>query len=513
MILDMTNEVVIQDIASKRWLHFREPRQVIRADCVEEVVSGLRLVEAAVQEQGLYAAGFISYEAAPAFDPALQVRPSAAFPLLWFGIYSRPDILQTLPFPSERVYTQYNWAPDVSQTVYEEIIAQIKEHIANGETYQVNYTFHLRAPFRGDTWAFFLELAQAQRADYAAYIDTGRFAVCSASPELFFHLNGSRLTSCPMKGTAARGSTLSEDDAHGRWLHYSEKNRAENVMIVDMIRNDMGRIANVGSVHVSDIFNVERYPTVWQMTSTVTATTNASLYNIMAALFPCASITGAPKPHTMQIIANLETEPRRIYTGCILRRLSDSATYFGFSADMCRIQKRLIRLAASLPDSSHKVRLLMSRDGAISCQATPLADAVDSRPVKLQLSSIPVNSTEPLLYHKTTHRRIYETVLAACPGCDDILFWNERGEITETSIANVVINLDGELITPPVRCGLLPGTFRALLLDQGKVSEKIIKVEALKQIETIYLINSVRKWRKAYLDVTTQVDRPKAEDC
>jgi para-aminobenzoate synthetase/4-amino-4-deoxychorismate lyase len=106
------------------------------------------------------------------------------------------------------------------------------------------------------------------------------------------------------------------------------------------------------------------------------------------------------------------------------------------------------------------------------------------------------------LYHKTTHRRIYETVLAACSGCDDILFWNERGEITETSIANVVINIDGELITPPVRCGLLPGTFRAWLLDQGKVREKIIKVEALKQSKTIYLINSVRKWRKACLDVT-----------
>ncbi len=580
----MTNEVVIQDVTAKRWLHFREPLQVIRADCVEEVAPGLRLVEAAVQEQGLYAAGFISYEAAPAFDPALQVLQSTAFPLLWFGIYSQPDMLRTLPSFSEGVCTQHNWAPDVSQTAYEETIAQIKEHIANGETYQVNYTFHLRAPFRGDAWTFFLELVQAQRADYAAYIDTGRFAVCSASPELFFRLNGSRLTSCPMKGTAARGRTLSEDDTHGRWLRHSEKNRAENIMIVDMIRNDMGRIANAGSVHVSNLFNVERYPTVWQMTSTVTATTYASLCNIMTALFPCASITGAPKPHTMRIISNLETKPRRIYTGCIgfiapdrkaqfnvairtalvdrttgqaeygvgggivwdsvsgdeymecqvkarvlrgrlpdfslletmlwtmgggyflldyhLRRLSDSAAYFGFSADICRIQKRLSRLAASLPDSPHKVRLLVSRDGAISCQATPLADTVDSRPVKLQLSPTPVNSTEPLLYHKTTHRRIYETALAACPGCDDILFRNERGEITETSIANVVINLDGELITPPIRCGLLPGTFRAWLLDHGKVREKIIKVEAIKQSETIYLINSLRKWRKACLDVT-----------
>jgi len=578
----MTNEAVIQDIASKRWLHFREPRQVIRADCVEEVVPGLRLVEAAVQEQGLYAAGFIGYEASPAFDPALLVRPSASFPLLWFGIYSQPDMFQTLPSPSDGVRARHNWAPDISQTTYKENIARIREYIADGETYQANYTFHLRAPFQGDAWAFFLELAQAQRADYAAYIDTGRFAVCSASPELFFRLNGSLLTSCPMKGTAARGRTLSEDDAHGRWLRHSEKNRAENVMVVDMIRNDMGRIATAGSVHVSNLFKVERYPTVWQMTSTVTATTDASVCDIMAALFPCASITGAPKPHTMRIIADLETEPRRIYTGCIgfiapdgkaqfnvairtvlvdrttgraeygvgggivwdsvsgdeymecrvkarvlggrlpdfslletmlwttgggyflldyhLRRLSDSIAYFGLPADICRIQKRISRLTASLPDSPHKVRLLVSQGGAVSCRAVTLADAADTRPVKLRLSPTPVNSTEPLLYHKTTHRRIYDAALAACPGCDDILFWNERGEITETSVANVVINLDGELITPPVRCGLLPGTFRAWLLDQGKIREKIIKVEALKQSETVYLINSVRKWRRAYLD-------------
>ncbi|MFM6312193.1 MAG: chorismate-binding protein, partial [Dolichospermum sp.] len=153
--------------------------------------------------------------------------------------------------------------------------------------------------------------------DYGAYVDIDNFAICSASPELFFDLDDHHLTSRPMKGTAARGLTLVADHAIAKELHFSEKNRAENVMIVDMIRNDIGRIANINTVKVPSLFNVEKYPTVWQMTSTVTAKTTASISEIMAALFPCASITGAPKVRTMEIIQELENTPRRIYTGCI----------------------------------------------------------------------------------------------------------------------------------------------------------------------------------------------------
>ena len=582
MVFDMTNQAVIQDITAGQWLHFQKPWQVIETGCIEEVVPKLRLVETMVQEQGLYAAGFISYEAAPGFDSVLQVRQPLSFPLLWFGLYPQPDVLRIPPPSPAPASLPRLWTPSVSRTAYDQNIKQIKAHIASGETYQVNYTLRLRAPFTGDAWAFFLELIRSQQAKYAAYIDTGRFAICSVSPELFFRLNDRQLTSCPMKGTAPRGLTFSEDEDHAQRLYHSEKNRAENVMIVDMIRNDMGRIAVVGSVQVPNLFDVERYPTLWQMTSTVTAMTDVSICGIMAALFPCASITGAPKPRTMQIIANLETTPRHVYTGCVgfiapnrkaqfnvairtvlidravgqaeygtgggilwdsvsddehaecqvkarvltrrqpdfslletilwtpdnnyflltyhLRRLSDSADYFGFPADMGQIRGKLMTLAASLPNSAHKVRLLVSQDGAIFCQATPLAGATESQPVRLRLSPTPVDSANPFLYHKTTHRQVYDNARAACPDCDDILFWNERGEITETCIANIVVQLDGELVTPPVRCGLLQGTFRARLLDQGKMREKVIKIEALKRIECIYLVNSVRKWRPAFLD-------------
>ncbi|MCB0294853.1 MAG: chorismate-binding protein, partial [Calditrichaeota bacterium] len=142
-------------------------------------------------------------------------------------------------------------------------------------------------------------------------------AVCSVSPELFFRLDGALLTSRPMKGTASRGRYPAEDRARAEWLRNSQKNRAENTMIVDMIRNDFGRIAATGSVTVPSAYDIERYPTAWQMTSTVTARSSASPAQILAALFPCASITGAPKARTMAIIGELETTPRKLYTGSI----------------------------------------------------------------------------------------------------------------------------------------------------------------------------------------------------
>jgi para-aminobenzoate synthetase/4-amino-4-deoxychorismate lyase len=467
----------------------------------------------------------------------------------------------------------------VSRTDYDEAVTRIKDYIASGETYQVNYSIRLRAPFSGDPWMLFLELVQAQQAEYGAYVDAGRFSICSASPELFFCLDGNRLTSRPMKGTAARGLTALEDDAQARWLHHSEKNRAENVMIVDMVRNDMGRVAASGTVQVPRLFEVERYPTLWQMTSTVTARTEASLRDITAALFPCASITGAPKPRTMEIIAELETTPRRVYTGAIgfiapnrraqfnvairtvvidrdeaqaeygvgggilwesecsdeyrecqikarvlttrqpdfslletmlwipeqgyfllehhLDRLRGSAEYFGVPADMERIRQELTNVAGSLEGKPHRVRLLVTRDGAVSCEATLLTDGAAARPVQLKLAPTPVNSSNPFLYHKTTHRQVYDAARAACTECDDVLLWNEREEITETCIANVVVRLDGELVTPPVHCGLLPGTFRAWLLEQGTVRERVVTVEALKRSTCIYVANSVRKLREA----------------
>lgn len=304
---------VIQD--GPCWLTFEEPVRVVCVRKPEEVLTALQEVETAVFTENLFAAGFLTYEASAAFG--LDVHPGGddAPPLLYFGLYERPSIFEK-PRRSDNYYLG-EWQPEIDWPEYRNAIHHIKNQIAAGNTYQVNFTYPMNTSFQGNPWSMFTDLIAAQEGGYGAYVDTGRHVVCSASPELFFRLDGNTLISKPMKGTAVRGLTPADDDANALWLQQSEKNRAENVMIVDMIRNDMGRVAETGSVQVPSLFDVERYPTVLQMTSTVTAQTEASLTEIFQAMYPCASITGAPKVRTMEIIRGLEPQPRGVYTGAI----------------------------------------------------------------------------------------------------------------------------------------------------------------------------------------------------
>ena len=296
------------------WLKFINPRRVIVTEKLDEVRKSLGDVEKLVNENGWTAAGFISYEAAPAFDPAMKIKATKDFPFLWFGLYDSFQTLQQLE--NFENLSPLTWTPDTKKDTYNAAIQTIKERIAQGKTYQVNYTMRLRADFEADPRTLFGHLARSQNK-YAAFLDIGDWAICSASHELFFDLDGETITSRPMKGTVKRGRTNGEDNTLQNWLRASTKNQAENVMIVDMIRNDIGRIAEIGSVHVPELFSIEKYPTLFQMTSTVKAKTKVSVTNIFSALFPCASITGAPKVSTMNIIAELETNPRRIYCGSI----------------------------------------------------------------------------------------------------------------------------------------------------------------------------------------------------
>ena len=318
--------VVLHDASAGAWQWFAGPCEIVETCRHDEVMSCLRRVEHLVESQKLYAAGFVSYEAAPAFDRALTVQAAPGFPLLWFGLFpavktSAIPAVATTRDPQAAIPGTPSglddWQASVTAAEYAAAIDRLRNAIAAGETYQVNYTFRLRQPARSDPWRLFENLIAAQQPPYAAYIETPEFAICSASPELFFELDGRRIVSRPMKGTIARGRWYEEDLARAGALAASEKDRAENAMIVDMMRNDLGRIARVGSVQVSDLFRVERYPTLWQMTSCVSAKTDAGLAEIFAALFPCASITGAPKANTMRIIAHSETSPRRVYTGSI----------------------------------------------------------------------------------------------------------------------------------------------------------------------------------------------------
>jgi para-aminobenzoate synthetase/4-amino-4-deoxychorismate lyase len=309
--------LVLRDGSTGEWLLFESPRRLLVARQVGEVLPLLREIEEAVEENGYYAAGFVSYEAAPAFDSCLSVRADAAFPLLWFGLFQRPRTLESLPDAPCMDLPDLTWQGSITPDEYRGGFEAIREYIRNGDTYQVNFTHRLRATLRADPWSVFRRIMADHEMPYAAYVDTGEWAICSASPELFFRLEGDLIESRPMKGTAARGLWPADDLRKAADLRASAKDQAENVMIVDMVRNDLGRVAMTGSVHVPQLFTVEKYPTVWQMTSTVRARTGEPLDRIFQALFPPASITGVPKRRAMEIISEIETTPRRVYTGAI----------------------------------------------------------------------------------------------------------------------------------------------------------------------------------------------------
>lgn len=295
-------------------LTFETPIRTIIACDIGEVINVLEFAEREARA-GFYVAVMISYEAAPAFDSALTVRKAEGFPLAWAAVYLEPATAGEI---SSRVDSD-PWLPAVTKHEYNESVARIRELIAAGDTYQVNYSFPLTSSFSGDPYAWYRQLCLAQRARYSAYVDLGRYRVLSLSPELFFERRGNHVTTKPMKGTVQRGRTADEDQQLAEWLQNSIKNRAENVMIVDLLRNDLGKVSVPGAVHVSSLFDLERFETVWQMTSTVEATLRegTSLAQLMGALFPCGSVTGAPKIRTMQIIRELERFPRGAYTGTI----------------------------------------------------------------------------------------------------------------------------------------------------------------------------------------------------
>ncbi len=552
-------------------LVFRRPREVLIASTVGEVPSILEAVEAAVAK-GRHAAGFIAYEAAPAFDPAFRVHPNPDLPLAWFGLY---DTLETAPPPTAwpAAHVAGPWDSRLDRPAYDAAIARIREHIAAGDTYQVNFTFPMCAPFQGDALGWFRTLCAAQRADYCAFIDTGRFRVLSISPELFFDLDGDIITTRPMKGTRPRGRWPEEDQGRAEELRASDKDRAENVMIVDLLRNDLGRICETGSVAVQRLFDVERYETVWQMTSTITGRTAAGLPEIFRALFPCGSVTGAPKIETMRIIHEVEPYPRGVYCGSVgwcgpgrrarfnvairtvvvdtekreaqchvgggitwdssatleyeecrtkaafltlrrpefallesllydtdyflleahLQRLAASATYFGYAMDGERVRQHLLDYARGLGPGARKVRLLLHRQGELHIESAPV---VPAGRLRVGFSPFPVDSSDVFLYHKTTHRKVYERARVARPDCDDVILWNERGEITESTVANIVVDIDGALLTPHQSAGLLAGCFRAHLLETGTIREDVLRKEDISRARELFLINSVRQWMK-----------------
>lgn len=556
---------------------FRNPIRVISAHQIEEILPSLQLVEEAAAN-GYYAAGYLSYESAPAFDASFKIKTGSSMPLLWFGIFSKPEHHDLC---STEEFTVSEWKPSVTMEEYNQAITYIKNSIESGVTYQTNYTIRLHSQFTGNSLAYYERLKKAQASNYCAYIHTGDHSILSASPELFFHLENGKITTKPMKGTVKRGASFEEDAANANWLLHSEKNRAENVMIVDLLRNDLGMIAESGSVTVEKLFEIEQYPTVHQMTSTISAkiSESTSITDIFKGLFPCGSITGAPKISTMNIIAEIENEPREVYCGAIgyitpnreaifnvpirtvlidhqtknavygvgggitwdstpegeyheiiakakvldekslefqlleslllergeyflleehLNRLEKSARYFGFTYEMKKVIKSLHDFGVAHNNDSWKVRLLVAKNGEPMIEGLPITQ--QDTPLKVSLANEAVDHTDLFLYHKTTNRKIYEKFQKQKPlEAFDVLLWNQKGELTEFTNGNLVLEIDGSLWTPPVKSGLLAGTYRESLIQTGEIHEKILTQSDLKRATKVWFINSVRRWKEVHI--------------
>jgi para-aminobenzoate synthetase/4-amino-4-deoxychorismate lyase len=553
---------------------------VIVARAVEEVATALASVEEGLRH-GYHAAGLVSYEAAPGLDAALIARSPGEFPLVWFGLFDAPLPATALANAAtdaspESTVTRPSWVPDISPTDYRNGVAAVHEAIVQGDSYQTNYTFRLRGSMApDDTDALYRRLARDQRARYAAHLDLGRWQILSLSPELFFQIDGRAITTRPMKGTVARGTSVQDDAARAAWLRESEKNRAENVMIVDLARNDIGRVAEVGSVRATSLFEIERYPSVFQMVSTIEGRLRpqATLTDVFRALFPAGSITGAPKTSSMRLIAAIEHDPRGVYCGAMgfaspdghavfnvairtatidaltgqavfgtgggitwdsraddeyaealaktaclaptpafdlvetmrledgtyarldghLGRLHRSSAYFDRPFDAAIALDALESHARQVSRGPHRVRVRLDRHGIPHITSEPFSSSPEA-PRPIVLASTPVSRTDRWLHHKTTHRMIYERHRAEHPQAFDVLLWNDEGELTEFTIGNLVVELDGQRWTPPIGNGLLPGVFREAQLADGALHERVMTRADLARATRVWLINSLREW-------------------
>ncbi len=305
---------------------YESPREVIRADAPGEVAGALAALEEA-RKSGAYLAGYFSYEMGYALAPRFaQMMPGGRrVPLLWFGVFGPPRVLEGdaieayLNASATGPYRLSDPALTMSARSYATHFERVKEYISAGDIYQLNLTLKGRFSVEGDPVALYRDLRRKQPVSYGALLRCDEFTVISASPELFLRVEGGHAVTRPMKGTAARGLTLDQDNEIGQWLAGDLKSRAENLMIVDLMRNDLGRVARTGSVRVSDLFTIETYETLHQMTSGVEARLipDMDIATLLANIFPPGSITGAPKVRAMEIIRELESEPRGVYTGAL----------------------------------------------------------------------------------------------------------------------------------------------------------------------------------------------------
>jgi para-aminobenzoate synthetase / 4-amino-4-deoxychorismate lyase len=591
------NSVLLQtarfDAENQRSLLFINPLRTISASQLDELPELFHQIEAAGAE-GHHVAGFLGYECGYHFEPigAPPLEPQE-LPLVWFGVYRDPVVFdhvrgciekgRSLPLtqssnepPLEHLADQVSLQRSAAE--YAEKIRRIKDYIRAGDTYQVNFTDCVELTLPTTAAEAFTGLLRHQPVAYSAFLNLPTHQILSLSPELFFRIENGKITTRPMKGTMPRGLTVDDDRQAATKLQQDEKNRSEHLMIVDLLRNDLGRICEMGSVKVEDLFTVETYQTLLQMTSTISGSLRPGLtcYDIFRGMFPSGSITGAPKIRTMQIIRELEQRPRGVYTGsigyiapsgnaafnvairtlvakdhkavmgvgggivadsdpaeeyreCLLKasfltrqhrpfqlietmlwdgglvrlslhldRLESSASYFGFACDREEINSQLNTACAALPSGTpHRVRLLLNEAGLATITVTEIKPSPFSGRVRLSPHS--VSSSDLFLRHKTTRRELYNQEYAAAQrdGFDEVIFLNERGEVTEGAISNLFLRQGDKLLTPPLNSGVLAGVLRRHILEtEANAEERVLTLSDLERAEAVYIGNSLRGLRR-----------------
>ena len=546
---------------------FTNPIKELKTRDIDQIEALLREVEA-YQEAGFYAVGYVSYEAAPAFEKKLAVHPAPLMGeyLLYFTIHQE---VETLPFPEdyEAVDLPANWKEEVEAPAYQEAIKSIHHHIRQGDTYQVNYTVQLSQELKSDPLAIYNRLVVEQKAHYNAFIQHDDVSILSISPELFFEQDDRLLTTRPMKGTTRRGLTNQKDLQQAAWLEADPKNRAENMMIVDLLRNDMNRISEIGSEQVTRLCQVEQYSTVWQMTSTIESRLQAEvdLVQTFRALFPCGSITGAPKISTMEIIHKTEKAPRGVYCGTIgillpkgkrifnvairtlqmqgyqaiygvgggitwdskweseyqetkqksavlyrqeprfellttgrihqgeltfleqhLTRLREASRYFAYPYDEQKLLKELQEELAHLESNlDYRCRIALQKNGTFHLVITELTDLPASY-LQAQLTEQKLDLATPFTYFKTSQRDHLGQ------SDHEQIFHLPDGSLLETTIGNLVLEIEGQLYTPPAHLPLLDGIYRRHLLETQQVEEKLLTLNDLIDADRIYACNALR---------------------
>ena len=553
-----------------------DPDEVITAKSTEEVIPAINKIEE-MQQAGYYLAGWISYEAASAFDPRHKVIESGDFPLVFMlAAKNIKEVYLKDLKDYERSHICHSLKPHITQSEYEDSCSKVLNYIYEGDIYQANYSFRCDAKLNCHPYEMFQKLENEHPVPYSIYVETDEWQIISQSPELFLEKRWNKLSSKPMKGTIKRELTYSADEKNRQALSEDKKSQAENVMIVDLMRNDISRICQLDSVKVPELFTSTRYHSLHQLTSTVEGTLkdDISLLDIFKATFPAGSITGAPKIRSMEIISELEKDGRRLYTGsagifmpggdfilnvcirtllcqnqsallgigsgivadsaktleweeCLLKsrflnpkrrhtevfetmlwngrihffedhinRLQDSCEYFLIPFNREEVLSTLNQTLFDLKSKDlHRIRLAIKIDGSIDLKIVLLTyRGWEKEPLKVKISDIKIDSQDPYQYHKTDHRETYnsEYSMALKEGFDEVIFFNEKGELAEGAITNIFICQDGQWLTPPISAGILNGTWRKNLLDPIEASEKTLTLDDLKNAEDIIIGNSVR---------------------